>query len=70
MLKELLYNTHKITEYVMKTITFENIFNKEKFEASGKKEVKVIDGVEYYKLYKHGTKREVLVRKDFLKKIK
>ena len=54
----------------MKTITFENIFNKEKFEASGKKEVKVIDGVEYYKLYKHGTKREVLVRKDFLKKIK
>lgn len=54
----------------MKTVTFENIFNKEKFEGLGKKEVKVIDGVEYYKLFKYGTKREVLVRKDFLKKVK
>lgn len=54
----------------MKTITFENVFNKERFESLGKKQSKIIDGVEYYKLYIQGTKREVLVRKDFLKKVK
>lgn len=57
-------------EYIMKTVTFENIFNKERFESMGKRDTKVIDGIEYWKLFKQGTKREVLVRKDFLKKVK
>lgn len=54
----------------MKTVTFENIFNKERFESMGKRDTKIIDGIEYWKLFKQGTKREVLVRKDFLKKVK
>lgn len=53
----------------MKTITFENIYNKEKFLGTGKKDTKFIDGVEYVKLYKFGTKQEVFVRKDFLKRV-
>ncbi len=54
----------------MKTVTFENIFNKERFEILGKRDTKIIDGVEYYRVFKPGTKREVYVRKDFLKKVK
>jgi hypothetical protein len=54
----------------MKTFTFENIYNKERFESFGKNESKIIDGVEYYRVFKPGTKREVYVRKDFLKKVK
>lgn len=54
----------------MKTVTFENIFNKERFEVFGKRDIKFIDGIEYWKVFKQGTKREVLVRKDFLKKVK
>jgi len=53
----------------MKTVTFENIYNKEQFYSSGKKDVRIIDGIEYWKMYKKDTKREVLVRKDFLKKV-
>ena len=52
----------------MKMVTFVNIYNKEKFVSFGKKEVKFIDGIEYIKLYKHNTKQEVFVRKDYLKK--
>jgi hypothetical protein len=54
----------------MKQTFFENIYNKEKFVSYGKKDTKFIDGIEYWKLYKYDTKREVLVRKDFLKKVK
>ena len=54
----------------MKQTIFENIFNKEKFESYGKRDIKIIDGIEYWKLFVQGTKREVLVRKDFLKKVK
>ena len=53
----------------MKMVTFENIYNKEKFVSSGKRDSKFIDGVEYVKLYKFGTKQEVFVRKDFLKRV-
>jgi len=53
----------------MKTLTFENIYNKEKFVCSNRIDVKVIDGVEYVKVSKLGTQRVVLVRKDFLKKV-
>lgn len=54
----------------MKAVTFENIYNKERFECFGKRESKTIDGVEYYRVFKPGTKREVYVRKDYLKKVK
>lgn len=53
----------------MKTVTFENIYNKEKFVSSGKKDIKFIDGIEYIKVYKFGSMREVFVRKDFLKRV-
>lgn len=53
----------------MKAITFENIYNREKFVCRGKKDIQVIDGVEYIKVFKYGTQRQVLVRKDFLKKV-
>lgn len=55
----------------MKTVVFENIYNKEKFTCSGKslQEVKLIDGIEYIRVFKFGTQREVLIRKDSLKKI-
>ena len=53
----------------MKMVTFENIYNKEKFVSSGKRDSKFIDGVEYVKLYKFETKQEVFVRKDFLKRV-
>jgi len=53
----------------MRQTTFENIYNKERFVMNGKPEKKVIDGIEYIKLFKEGTLREVLVRKDFVKKV-
>jgi hypothetical protein len=53
----------------MKTVTFENIYNKERFVSQGKRDTKFIDGIEYVKLVKEGTQREVLVRRDFLKKV-
>ncbi len=53
----------------MKMVTFENIYNKEKFYISCKKDVRIIDGIECWKVFKKDTKREVLVRKDFLKKV-
>ena len=54
----------------MKVVTFENIYNKEKFVSTGKKASKFIDGIEYIKLLKQDSKREVFVRKDILKKVK
>lgn len=53
----------------MKQAVFENIYNKERFVSQGKRDTKFIDGIEYVKLYKLGTQREVLVRRDFLKKV-
>jgi hypothetical protein len=53
----------------MKKVIFENIYNKERFTLAGKQEKKFIDGVEYIKLVREGTQRELLVRRDFLKKV-
>lgn len=58
-----------LRRFTMKQTTFENIYNKERFVSRGKRDTKFIDGIEYVKLIKEGTQREVLVRKDFLKKI-
>ena len=53
----------------MRQTTFENIYNKERFVTIGKPEKKFIDGVEFIKLLKEGTRRELYVRRDFLKKV-
>ncbi len=54
----------------MKTIVFESLRNKEKFECHDLKDVRVIDGVEYLRVFKFGTQRDCLIKKDQLKKIK
>lgn len=53
----------------MKTIYFENIYNKEKFYCSNPKDIRLIDGIEYIRVFKQGTQRDVLVKKDSLKKV-
>jgi hypothetical protein len=53
----------------MKETVFENVVNKEKFISRGKRDTKFIDGIEYWKMYRVDTLREVFVRKDYLKKV-
>jgi hypothetical protein len=54
----------------MKTLTFENIWNKEKVECSDTdlKHPEVIEGVEYIRVNRVGNNR--IMRKDALKKVK
>jgi hypothetical protein len=59
----------KHRRFIMKEAIFENIYNKEKFVSRGKRDSKFIDGVEYIKLFKKDTLREVFVRKDFVRKV-
>lgn len=54
----------------MKTVYFENILNKEKFYCKDTKDIRTIDGIEYLRVFKYGTQRDCLIRKDTLKKIK
>jgi hypothetical protein len=56
----------------MKTLTFENIWNKEKVECSDTdlKHPEVIEGVEYIRVNRVGNNRIMLMRKDALKKVK
>ena len=58
-----------LRRFIMKQTTFENVYNKERFVSRGKRDTKFIDGIEYVKLVKEGTQREVFVRRDFLKKV-
>lgn len=53
----------------MKETVLENIYNKEKFTCYDFKNIKMLDGVEYLKVFVLGTTREVFVRKDYLKKV-
>jgi hypothetical protein len=53
----------------MRQTTFENIYNKERFVMIGKPEKKFIDGIEFIKLLVEGTRREVFVRRDYVKKV-
>jgi hypothetical protein len=53
----------------MKQVYFENIVNKEKFYCTDIKDVRVIEGVEYIRVFKYGTQRDCLVKKDTLRKI-
>lgn len=54
----------------MKTVFFENMLNKEKFYCTNVKDVRTIDGIEYIRVFKYGTQRDCLMRKDSLRKIK
>jgi hypothetical protein len=56
-------------EITMRQTTFENIYNKERFVMIGKPEKKFIDGIEFIKLLVEGTRREVFVRRDYVKKV-
>ena len=53
----------------MKTVYFESYRNKEKFECHNLKDVRVIDGIEYLRVFKFGTQRDGLMRKDQLRKL-
>lgn len=53
----------------MKTVYFENVLNKEKFYCTNIKDVRTIDGVEYLRVFRMGTQRDCLIKKDSLKKI-
>lgn len=53
----------------MKQTYFENIMNKEKFYCTNTKDIRVIDGVEYLRVFRYGTQRDILIKKDSLKKI-
>ena len=59
-----------IEENQMKTIYFENIRNStEKFFCNNTKDVRMIDGIEYLRVFRFDTKRECLVKKDSLRKV-
>lgn len=53
----------------MKTVYFQNRRNLDKFECPNTKDVIVIEGIEYIRVFKLGTNRDCLMRKDQLKKI-
>jgi hypothetical protein len=53
----------------MKTTYFENIRNNEKFYCTDIKDIRTIDGIEYLRVFKMGTQRDCLVKKDTLRKI-
>lgn len=53
----------------MKTIYFENVRNKEQFYCKDLKDIQLIDGVEYLRVFRMGTQRDVLVKKDTLRKV-
>jgi hypothetical protein len=61
--------TNLVRSVTMRQTTFENIYNKERFVMVGKPEKKFIDGVEFVKLLVEGTRREVFVRRDYVKKV-
>lgn len=52
----------------MKTVYLENLRNKEKFVCHNINDTQVIDGIEYLRVFKYGTQRDCLVRKDHLRK--
>ena len=53
----------------MKTVYFENVLNREKFYCSNVNDVRIIDGIEYLRVFKIGTQRDCLIKKDTLKKV-
>lgn len=54
----------------MKQLIYENIINGEKYTCPAKSETRTIDGIDYIRVFKMGTNREVLIKKDSLRKVK
>ncbi len=53
----------------MKTTYFENLRNREKFYCKDIRDIQLIDGVEYLRVFRLGTQRDCLVKKESLQKI-
>lgn len=53
----------------MKRIYFENVRNKEKFYCTNTKDVMTIDGEEYIRVFRLGTQRDCLVKKESLRRV-
>lgn len=53
----------------MKTVYFENLRNKERFECHNVNDIQTIDGVEYIRVFREGTNRDCLMRRDQLKRL-
>lgn len=53
----------------MKTIYYENVRNRERFYSRNNTDVQMIDGVEYLRVFRLGTQRDCLVKKEILKRI-
>ena len=53
----------------MKSITFKNKMNGERFVCDNTRAVEVIDGVEYLVVHSEFNLRPVMVRKDMLEKV-
>ncbi len=56
----------------MKSVTFENIFNRERFVCwqADLRSPEYIDGVEYLRVHRYGSDRTLLMRKDALRQVK
>ena len=53
----------------MKTVYFENVRNREQFYCKDTKDIQMIDGIEYLRVFRMGTQRDVLIKKDTLRKV-
>ena len=53
----------------MKTVYFENMRNRERFYCTNLQDVQRIDGVEYLRVFREGTQRDCLVRRDLLRRV-
>lgn len=53
----------------MKTVYFENMRNREQFYCKNTQDVQTIDGVEYLRVFRQGTQRDCLIKRDLLRKI-
>jgi len=53
----------------MKAVYFENLRNRERFYCTDVKDVRMIDGVEYLRVFREGTQRDCLVKRELLRRI-
>jgi hypothetical protein len=53
----------------MKRVFFENLLNREKFYCTDIKDIRIIEGVEYLRVFKLGSQRDCLIKKSTLRRI-
>jgi hypothetical protein len=53
----------------MKQVFFENLLNREKFYCTDTKDIRIIEGVEYLRVFKLGSQRDCLIKKSTLRRI-